>query len=317
MHRTTGHWRLGLALALTTALLWGTLPLALKLLLARMDPWSITWYRFLAAALILGAFQAHRRQLPALSGLRRGGWTLLTIAALGLTGNYLLYLLGLDHITPGAAQIVIQLAPMLLLLGGLMLFGEQFDRVQWLGVGTLLAGIALFFNQRIGEIFGSLADYTLGLLLICAAAVTWAAYALAQKQLLKSLASENIMLLIYLGGALVFLPTADPGAIGGLDGWGLALLAFASLNTVFAYGAFAEALDHWEASRVSAIIALTPLLTLGFMGLIGPLGGALTPEPLNGLSVLGAILVVGGSVLAALLGRRRRLSPASIRAGVE
>ena len=41
-----------------------------------------------------------------------------------------------------------------------------------------------------------------------------------------------------------------------------ALLLACCMNTLVAYGAFAEALAHWEASRVSAILATTPLLCL-------------------------------------------------------
>lgn len=304
MHKTTGQWKLGLALSLITALLWGMLPIALKLLLAEMDAYSITWFRFLAAALILGAFQARRGQLPALGALAGKSWLLMAIAALGLAGNYLLYLVGLDFITPGAAQIVIQLAPMLLLLGGLIVFRERFDAIQWLGFGLLLAGILLFFNRRLGEIVSSLGDYTIGILLVIVSAVVWAAYALAQKQLLRVMASENIMLLLYIAGVLLFLPTTSPASLLALDGLGLGLLAFASLNTLFAYGAFAEALDHWEASRVSAVLAITPLLTLGFMALIGQFSSNLAPEPLNALSVGGALLVVTGSMVTALAGRR-------------
>lgn len=306
MHRTSGQWKLGLGLALATAFLWGLLPIALKLLLAEMDVWSITWYRFLAAALILGLFLARRRTLPKPTGLNRHGWLLMFIAVLGLTGNYLLYLLGLDFITPGAAQIVIQLAPMLLLLGGLIVFGERFVALQWSGFAVLVAGLLLFFNHRLGEIFGSLGEYTIGILLIVAASFTWAAYALAQKQLLKDLASEQIMLIIYLAGALLFLPAARPHSLLELGGPGLLLLAFASLNTLFAYGAFAEALDHWEASRVSAVLTITPLLTLLFMHLLGLITTAVTPEPLNWLSICGALLVVVGSMLTALGGGRGR-----------
>ena len=121
MHRTTGRWKLGFLLALCTALLWGMLPIALKLLLGAMDVYSITWYRFLAAALILGAFVVRRVGLPGPRQLGGAGLWLLLIASLGLTGNYLFYLLGLDYLSPGAAQVVIQLAPMLLLLGGLVI----------------------------------------------------------------------------------------------------------------------------------------------------------------------------------------------------
>ena len=53
-----GHRRLGLLLALTTAVLWGLLPIALKVVLARLDPYTITWYRFAASALVLGTVLA-------------------------------------------------------------------------------------------------------------------------------------------------------------------------------------------------------------------------------------------------------------------
>ena len=305
MHETTGRWKLGLALALATALLWGILPIALKLLLESMDVFTITWYRLLAAALILGLFLLRRRQIPRLGKLGTHGWILMLIAVFGLAGNYLFYLLGLDFITPGAAQIVIQLAPMLLLLGGLIIFGERFVALQWLGFLALLAGMLLFFNHRISQIFDEFGDYTLGILLIIFASVTWAGYALAQKQLLRQLASEQIMLVIYVAGAFMFLPAAHPSALLALDGFGFFLLAFASLNTLFAYGAFAEALDHWEASRVSAVLSVTPLLTLLFMFCISLMTTRVTAEPVNFLSIVGAVMVAGGSMLTALGGRRR------------
>ena len=51
MHASTGRWQLGLALALTTAVFWGLLPIALKVTLAGMDAWTLTWYRFTTAAI--------------------------------------------------------------------------------------------------------------------------------------------------------------------------------------------------------------------------------------------------------------------------
>lgn len=304
MHKTTGEWKLGLALALATAVLWGILPVALKLLLAVMDVYTITWYRFLAAALLLGLFLAKQGTLPPLSKLSARGWGLLAIAILGLCGNYLFYLLGLNFVTPGAAQIVIQLAPMLLLLGGLVVFGERFVALQWAGFLILLLGMLLFFNHRLREILSNFDTYTIGILLVIIASITWAAYALAQKQLLRQLASEQIMVLIYVAGAVLFLPAADPASLLTLDGFGLFLLAFASLNTLLAYGAFAEALDHWEASRVSAVLAITPLLTLLFMFLIGLATTRVVAEPVNVISIFGAMLVAVGSVVTALGGRR-------------
>lgn len=36
---------IGLTLAFTTLLLWGALPVVLKLLLQSLDPFTVTWYR--------------------------------------------------------------------------------------------------------------------------------------------------------------------------------------------------------------------------------------------------------------------------------
>ena len=83
-----------------------------------------------------------------------------------------------------------------------------------------------------------------------------------------------------------------------LQGW---LLLACCLNTLVAYGAFAEALAHWEASRVSATLAITPLVTFASVALAASLWPEFVlPEDLNGLAYVGALLVVSGSALTAL-----------------
>jgi drug/metabolite transporter (DMT)-like permease len=220
------------------------------------------------------------------------------IAALGLCGNYILYLQGLAKTGPGAAQVVIQLAPILLILGGVMIFKEAFTIRQLTGLICILIGFGLFFLHRLQEIFTSLTEYTLGVIFIIGASATWAVYALAQKQLLKLFSSQQILLLIFLSGTIVFLPTAAPSTLLVLEGTGILLLAFCSANTVLAYGCFAEALEHWEASRVSAILAIVPLLTLICMELATPLyPDLLSSEKITWVSFLGALVVVTGTVI--------------------
>ena len=81
-------------------------------------------------------------------------------------------------------------------------------------------------------------------------------------------------------------------------------LLFAALNTLGAYGCFAAALEHWPASRVSAVLALTPLATLAF-GILGArcLPGLVSAEPVSTTSLIGAGLVVMGSIGVSLAGR--------------
>lgn len=307
-HETTGRWRLGLALALTTAALWGLLPIALKLLLGAMEPYALTWYRFAVSALLLGAFLLGRTRLPSPVALRgTPGWLML-VAALGLSGNYILYLLGLDLSSPSATQIVIQVAPLFLLFGGLIVFRERFLLPQWFGLAVLVGGMLMFFNDRLIDLFTLNGDYAFGLFLVVLSALSWAAYALAQRQLLKDYASEQIMWLIYLAAIILFLPPAQLGSIAALNGPQLALLAFCCLNTLVAYGCFAEALDHWETSRVSAVLAISPLITLAAIRLLALMEpGLIEPEPVNAIAIAGAVLVVVGSMFCALGQQGRRL----------
>ena len=42
--------KVGICLALTTAVFWGALPIAMKQVLQVMEPYTIVWYRFLIAS---------------------------------------------------------------------------------------------------------------------------------------------------------------------------------------------------------------------------------------------------------------------------
>ncbi|MCK5354331.1 MAG: DMT family transporter [Methyloprofundus sp.] len=301
MDKTSGRWQLGILLSLTTALFWGALPIALKGLLESMDTVTVTWFRFLIATLCVGSYRFYKVGLPNQKQLNGSLLGLLLIAVAGLTVNYLFYLMGLETITPSSAQIVIQLAPMLLLLGSLIFFKERFNWRQWLGLLLFITGLGLFFNQRLYELLSELSQYTIGVIYIVIAAFTWAAYALAQKQLLKNFKSADIMLLIYITGSFLFFPNSQLTLALELDGLGWALLIFCSINTIIAYGSFAEALDHLEASRVSAILAITPLLTIIFTQITNHLfPGYIIIETLNLLSIIGALMIVLGSMITAL-----------------
>ncbi len=305
-HQTSGNWRLGLLLAVLTMLLWATLPVALKLALSALDAWSLTWFRFLIAAVISLLWLAYRGGLSVFMKLRRSLWALLLVAAVMLTANYILYLLGLERTTPASAQVFIQLAPMLMALGSLAWFGERYGLVQWVGFVTLVAGLALFFSNQLGAMAGQVDHYLLGGWLVIGAAVGWAVYALIQKQLLRDMGSQAVMLFIYAFATLVLLPTAVPDAILALDGWQWLIVGYCALNTLGAYGCFAEALNHWEASRVSTVLALTPLGTVAVAMLVHAWWPRLIEaERLSLVSWAGALMVVGGSMITSLSGRRR------------
>jgi len=312
LHRSTGRWKLGLVLSLLASMNWGVLPIALKKVLEVMDPVTVTWYRFVCAAAVLLLYIAARNGLHAVKRLRGSTLLLFVGAAVLLTINYQLYVFGLDLLTPNTAQIVIQLAPIFLLLGGLVVFRERFNRFQWMGLAVFVGGLVLFFNERLAELLSSLSGYTIGVLLIAASALAWGAYGLAQKQLLSTFPSKTIMLFLFTACGLFLLPFAHPGEVQLLDGVQLVMLAFCVLNSLVGYGCFVEALAHWEASRVSAVLAITPLFTVASVSLGAAfLPGLVSPDPINALSLIGALLVVAGSMLTALFrGREPQPAPA-------
>lgn len=301
MHISSGRWLYGLFLALLTAVLWGVLPIKLKQVLQVMDPVTVTWFRLLVSGSILLAYLAASRRLPAFRPLGKKGTWLLLLAIAGLTANYVLYLVGLNLLSPGTTQLVIQVAPILLLISSLFVFRERFSLGQGLGLLVLLVGFALFFNQRLDELLNSLTAYTTGVLTVLLAAFVWAFYGLAQKQLLTVWNSLQVMMVIYLACALLLTPWAHPLQaleLSPLQGW---LLLACCLNTLVAYGAFAEALAHWEASRVSAALAITPLVTFISVALAASWWPEyVQPEQINWLAYAGAVLVVMGSALTAL-----------------
>ena len=137
--------------------------------------------------------------------------------------------------------------------------------------------------------------------MLIVAGISWAIYALIQKQLLTKLDSTHIMWVIYGVCGLLFWTMAKPQTLMQLNSIEWIALIFCGLNTVIAYGAFAESLQHWEASRVSAILALAPIFTIGSMSIAAWLAPRLVaPEHITSLGLLGAILVVTGSISISL-----------------
>ena len=70
MHQASGNSLTGFLLALITAVLWGMLPIALKVLLTELTANTITWVRFLAAAVFVCLVLFKQGNLPGFSKLR-------------------------------------------------------------------------------------------------------------------------------------------------------------------------------------------------------------------------------------------------------
>ncbi|MFC1522531.1 DMT family transporter [Elusimicrobiota bacterium] len=304
IHRTSGRWKLGLLLTLVTAFFWGSLPIAIREVVPTVDGITLTWFRFIGSAMIFSSFIYKRYGWPTVKGQAGSVKWLLVAATLGLCGNYVSYAFGLYYLTPSANVIIMQLSPIYLLLLSIWIFKESFSRIQGVGLIIVIAGQIMFFNQKLGEIFSG-TDQTVGILLVLFSGLSWAGYALAQKQLLKTYPSASIVMMICIGCSFILLPVIRPASIFTCSSLQLWCVLYCVLNTVFGYSAFAESLNHLEATRVSALLTIVPLITMALM----TIGHAMFPgiieaEGLNSIGVMGAVGVVAGSSMCALVRRR-------------
>ncbi|MFI0487970.1 MAG: DMT family transporter [Yersinia sp. (in: enterobacteria)] len=293
---------LGIFLALTTAVFWGALPIAIKQVVEVMEPFTIVWYRFMMAAIGLGVILASRRQLPSLKLFRQCRWlVLLIIATGGLLGNFVFFSSSLQYLSPTVSQVIGQLSPVGMMVATVVILKERIRITQIIGAGMLICGLLLFFNTSLHQTFTHLTDYTLGVALGVCAAVVWVGYGVAQKVLLRRMASQPILLLLYTLCAIASLPLAKPAAIFQLNGWQFACLLFCGVNTLVGYGALAEAMVRWQVAQVSALITLTPLFTLLFSILLALAYPDMFVAPsLNLVGYAGAFVVVSGAMFSAI-----------------
>ena len=303
---STRHWY-GFGLSLLTALMWGVLPVVLELLLDVLDVVTITWSRFMFSAAFVFLLLARKGKLPDLRLFDNTTRLLAAVAVIALLGNFLLYLMGLDMLDPETTQVMIQLAPFILLFGSVLLYGERLGWLEWIGAFVLIIGLLLFFNEKLQILTDGMSGYSLGVLIMVLASVSWGVYGLLQKKLLRNMNSLQLTLLIYTGGATALFFFISPQSLLHLNGLQATALLFCCVNMVLGYGAFTEAIHVWQAARVSAVIALAPVITMISMVVVVRLWPEIyTSSELNVLSWVGALLVVAGSILAALAKARAR-----------
>ncbi len=293
---------IGIVLALITAMCWGALPIAMKQVLTVMEPPTVVFYRFLMASVGLGLILAFKRRLPPLNMFRKPRWLiLLIIATAGLFGNFLLFSSSLQYLSPTASQVIGQLSPVGMMVASVLILKERMRGTQVIGAIMLLCGLVMFFNASLVEIFTRLTDYTWGVIFGVGAACVWVSYGVAQKILLRRLASPQILFLLYTLCTIALLPLAKPAVVMQLDRWQLACLIFCGLNTLVGYGALAEAMARWQAAQVSALITLTPLFTLLFSDVLSLAWPEIFARPmLNLLALFGALVVVSGAMYSAI-----------------
>lgn len=288
----------GIIYAAITAFFWGFLAIALKVAVREVAPTTIVWFRFVVAFAMLAAWLIYSK--PGSFRILLKPPLLLLFAAIALSWNYMGYMIGIHYTTPSNAQLFIQTGPMILATAGFVLFKEKVTRQQLAGFALAIVGFAFFYSDQLSAFFETKGTYKLGILFTISGAVAWATYAVLQKKLVVKHSVDSLNLFLFGFPALIYIPFIDVTPLANLSvGWWL-LLLFLGANTFIAYTCLAKALKYTDASKVSIIIILNPMITFITMGILSVLQVSwVTNERFSVITALGAVLVFAGAILVA------------------
>ena len=268
-------------LALAVVFVWGTNFVVIKAALDHLPPLLFATLRFLLAL------------LPAALLLPKPAVPLANLAGYGLligAGQFgLLYIAINGHISPGLASLVVQTQVFFTIGLAMWLAGERLRAYQALAVVLAAAGLAIVGWHTDGT------TTVLGLLLVLAAAASWA----GGNILTKRAGSINMLSYVVWSSAfsvpvLFVLSLAFEGREAMVRGvtqatwttW--AAVAWQSwANTLFGYGVWSWLLARYQAAAVTPMALLVPVFGMGA-------SAVWLDEPLPGWKLLAAALVIAG-----------------------
>ena len=290
------HTRLGLIFVSVAIVFWGILPIALKLSGGFIDPVTLTWFRFIVAFsvtfLLLWRF-GNLKQFRQLQGF---DWLKLLAAGILLMLNYTSFVYSLDYLSPGTAQLNFQTAPFFLAFGGALFFKERLTAIQLTCFSTLALGVLMFFHPSLDMSSTNNTKTGIGILIVQFSVLSWISYALLQKSLIRKLSPNNVLLFIYGLGILAMAPFSDFSHFSTMSVNNWLVILFCAMNTLIAYGCFGQAMKYWPTAQVSAMLALTPILSFTMNALVVYLGwweDIFTADAIDVWSFTGIVLIVG------------------------
>ena len=297
----------GIYFASFTALLWGFLAIALKVMLSDLPPITVTWFRFsIAFTALFIYYLIFDRKKPAII-IRPPKFAIIAGLFLGL--NYIGFITGIHYTTPSIGQVFIQTGPVMLAVSGFIIFKEKVSVRQAIGLIIVLLGMFIFYREKILFLAGGLSQYKIGVLWTLFGAVSWVTYAIFQKKAVQEFNPMQLNLILFGIPTVYLAPFVKYNLLPDLDINDWLLLLFLGFNTLAAYGSLAYALKYLEANKVSVIITLNPLITFTVMAYLKKNNVSwIDHEEYTLLTIAGAITVLTGVILTVIKKKKVRKS---------
>lgn len=275
-----------------TAAFWGGTFVAGRIIAREVPPFSAAFLRFLVASLVLAAFVVWTHgTLPLPEGKQ-----VIPILILGLTGvlayNYCFFS-GLKTIPANRASLIIATNPAFIALASTIIFGERLRPINGVGILASVCGAAFVVSK--GDTALLMAGFGQGELFIIGCVVSWAAYSLVGKSVMRAL--SPLLAVTYaciLGTALLLVPALSEGLLTSTPPY-----SRATWTAIVYLGVFGSAIGfiwYYEGvraigpSRAGVFISFVPLTSI-------LLAYVLLDEPIDVSLALGASMVITGVVL--------------------
>lgn len=265
--------------------LWSVNYVVSKVALRHFSPLLFSPMRTVLAALLLIAVWRHTGFSPIGPEWRR----ILFLGMVGISGNQLAFMFGMDRTSVAHASLIIALTPVLVLLLSAWRAHEHITARKASGMAVAFSGVALLNLAPSRHEHGATLA---GDLLVFLAALTFAVFTVAGRNVTRTLGAIPATAAAYIASAISLLPIGLWQARG-VDfsrippaGW-LTLIYMAVFPSVVCYLIYYHALSKIPASRVSAFSYSQPFIaTLTSFAALG--------EPVTLAVGLGGILVLSG-----------------------
>jgi drug/metabolite transporter (DMT)-like permease len=275
---------------LSTAVLLGTNPVAVKYAVGYVSPLPFAAIRFvLAGVVLLGIL----RLFDPKSRLRREDFGAMAgVGLIGVAMNNVAFTYGVSLTIASSTALIVATAPLWGMLLAFVLGLERPKLKGMIGVGLALLGVGVIVFRGLGTGGTSLP----GDLLVMGAAACWGSYAVLSSPLLRRYSPLAVAAYTMLFGGLAILPLASVGLLGmdwgGVSAGGWAAVAYSAL-LVAAFG-----FTSWQRG-ISRIGANRMLVYQYLVTLVGVVAGVVLFDEGFGIDkVLGGVILLSGVYLA-------------------
>lgn len=258
---------------------------------------TIAFSRGILGALFLLVFLLLTGRRPSLKDIGKNA-LVLCVSGIAIGCNWILLFEAYRYTTVATATVCYYMAPVLVMLASPLL-GERLTVKKLLCAAAALVGVFLV-SGMVGRAFPTAEEF-LGILFGLGAAVLYASVMLLNKKLGRVSSYDRTLVQLFVAGAAVLPYLLLKGGLSfsemDVKGWAV-LLVVGIVHTGLAYVLYFGSMKELKAQTTALFSYLDPVVAI-------VLSALLLQEPMDVWMVLGAVLILGSSLVSELPVRKR------------